>query len=76
MSEKYLKAIEKLALGYDYEEVQTFIEETDRGTKKKIVRTKKNMPPDFNAARFMMLRNEKREPEEQVKVATFAKEVF
>ena len=76
MSEKYLKAIEKLALGYDYEEVQTFIEETDRGTKKKIVRTKKNMPPDFNAARFMMLRNEKREHEGQVKVATFAKEVF
>lgn len=47
MSEKYLKAIEKLALGYDYEEVQTFIEETDRGTKKKIVRTKKKHASGF-----------------------------
>ena len=39
--DKYLKAIEKLATGYEYEETQTLIEETTTGTKKKVIRYKK-----------------------------------
>lgn len=52
--EKYLEAIKKRALGYEYEEVVTLIEETESGTKKKIMRTKKHMPPDITAARLLL----------------------
>ena len=51
---KYLEAIIKRALGYEYEEVQTLIEETESGTKKKIVRVKKQMPPDIEAAKWLL----------------------
>lgn len=51
---KYLEAIIKRALGYEYEEVQTLIEETDHGTKKKIVRVKKHQPPDIEAAKWLL----------------------
>lgn len=56
MAEKnrYLEAIIKRALGYEYEEVQTLIEETESGTKKKIVRVKKQMPPDIEAAKWLL----------------------
>lgn len=33
--EKYLEAIKKRALGYEYEEVVTLIEETEAGTKRR-----------------------------------------
>ena len=48
--DKYLNAIEKLALGYEYEEIQTLIEDTPSGQKKKIIRTKKHCPPNLAAA--------------------------
>lgn len=55
--EKYLKAIEKLATGYEYEETQTLIEETTSGTKKKVIRYKKHMAPNFQAATYLIKRN-------------------
>lgn len=58
-SEKYLEAIKKRALGYEYEEVVTLIEETEAGTKKKIMRTKKHMPPDIVAAKFLLKSSKK-----------------
>ena len=54
--EKYLKAIEKLATGYEYEETQTLIEETTTGTKKKVIRYKKHMAPNFQAATYLLKR--------------------
>ena len=54
--EKYLKAIEKLATGYEYEETQTLIEETTSGTKKKVIRYKKHMAPNFQAATYLLKR--------------------
>lgn len=54
MKEEYLKAIEKLALGYEYEEVQTQIEETSIGTKKKIIKTKKHVVPNFQAIKYLI----------------------
>ena len=51
--DKYLNAIEKLALGYEYEEIQTLIEDTPSGQKKKIIRTKKHCPPNLAAAQYM-----------------------
>lgn len=56
-NEKYLKAIEKLATGYEYEETQTLIEETTTGTKKKVIRYKKHMAPNFQAATYLLKRN-------------------
>ncbi len=54
--DKYLKAIEKLATGYEYEETQTLIEETTTGTKKKVIRYKKHMAPNFQAATYLLKR--------------------
>ena len=81
--DEYLKAIEKLATGYDYEEVQTQIEETTLGTKKKIIRTKKHVPPNFQAAKYLLNKSKREEREENIiediksdNVETFKKEVF
>lgn len=52
--DKYLEAIKKRALGYEYEEVQNLIEETKGGTKKKIIITKKQVPPDVEAAKYLL----------------------
>lgn len=43
------------AMGFDYEETQTIIEETNSGTKKKIVKNKKKSLPDFNAIRYLLI---------------------
>ena len=52
--EEYKEAIKKIAKGYDYEEVQTLIEETASGTKKKIIKTKKHILPNFNACKYLI----------------------
>lgn len=52
--DKYLERIRKLAKGYEVEEVQTIIEETTSGTKKRIVRTKKHIPPNLQAIKYLM----------------------
>ena len=57
INDKYLAAIEKLANGYEYEEVQTLLEDTPTGTKKKVIRYKKHMPPNFQAATYLIKRN-------------------
>lgn len=54
--EIYLNAIDKLARGYEYEEVQTLVEDTAHGVKKKITKTVKHVPPNFQAARYMINR--------------------
>jgi len=51
-------ALLKRALGYEYEEVKTFIEEVDGKRKKKIEKTIKHVPADVSAAIFW-LRNRK-----------------
>lgn len=52
--EKYINALKKRALGYEFEEVTTLIEETPNGTKKKISRTKKHIPADVETAKFLL----------------------
>lgn len=82
MSERYLESIEKLAVGYEYEEIQTQIEETPSGTKKKIIKTKKHVPPNFQAARYLINLNKEQVLDEGLEslpkeeVETFSKEVF
>jgi len=51
-------ALLKRALGYEYEEVKTLIEEVDGKRKKKIEKTTKHVPADVSAAIFW-LRNRK-----------------
>lgn len=51
---KYIEALKKRALGFEYEETTTLIEETAHGTKKKIVKNKKYCPPDPATARYLL----------------------
>lgn len=48
-------ALLKRAIGFEFEEVQTTIEETKSGTKKKIVKTKKQVSPETNAAKYLLV---------------------
>lgn len=64
--EELLQLIEKIAKGYEYEEVQTIIEETHQGTKKRIVRTKKYQPASLQAAQYLMTKNKKVIAEEDI----------
>ena len=59
MDNKTLNNIKKLADGFEYEETQTFIEETAHGTKKRIVRVKKYYPPNLNAIKYLEAINNK-----------------
>jgi len=54
MKDNIFDALLKRAVGYDYEETQTTLEETKTGTKKKIVKTKKHYPPDISAAKYLL----------------------
>lgn len=58
-NEEIIQLIEKIAKGYEYEEVQTIIEETPQGTKKKIVRNKKFQPANLQAAQYLLTENKK-----------------
>src|SRR5690606_18475877 len=51
-------ALLKRALGYEYEEVKTYIEEVDGKKKKRVEKTVKHVPADVSAAMFW-LRNRK-----------------
>lgn len=53
-SEEILRLIEKIANGYEYEEIQTVIEETQQGQKKKIIRIKKKQPANLQAAQYLL----------------------
>ena len=52
---KLMDALFQRAVGMEYEEVQTIIEETPAGTKKKLVKTKKKALPDFNAIKYLLI---------------------
>lgn len=58
--EKLLQLIEKIANEYEYEEVQTIVEETKQGTKKRVVRTRKYQPANLQAAQYLLSRNRKK----------------
>lgn len=47
-------ALLKSALGYEYEEVKTFIEDSANGKKKKIEKTKKHVAPNVTAQIFWL----------------------
>ena len=50
-----MDALFQRAVGIEYEEVQTIIEETSSGTKKRLVKTKKKALPDFNAIKYLLI---------------------
>lgn len=52
---KLMDALFQRAVGMEYEEVQTIIEETSSGTKKRLVKTKKKALPDFNALKYLLI---------------------
>ena len=52
---KLMDALFQRAVGVEYEEVQTIIEETSSGTKKRLVKTKKKALPDFNAIKYLLI---------------------
>lgn len=54
LESKLVDAIYQRAVGMEYEEIQTIIEETKTGTKKRIVKTKKKALPDFIAAKYLL----------------------
>ncbi len=64
--QQYLEAIKKRALGYEYEETQTLIEETKTGQKKKIVKTKKHIPPDVASCRWLLSKLEPKQELEEL----------
>lgn len=55
LKDRLMDAVFQKAVGFDYEETQTIIEETKIGTKKKIVKTKKRALPDFNALKYLLI---------------------
>jgi hypothetical protein len=52
---KLMDALFQRAIGMEYEEIQTTIEETSAGTKKKLVKSKKRALPDFNAIKYLLI---------------------
>lgn len=77
MSEKeeYIKALKKRALGFEYEETTTLIEETSHGTKKKISKVKKYCPPDPATARYLLSQLEPTEADFEEILKGFKEEV-
>lgn len=58
---KVENALLKRATGYEYEEIETWYEDTANGQKRKVKKVKKEMPPDTTAAIFWL---KNRKPEE------------
>ena len=55
LKDKLVDAIYRRAIGYEIEEIQTVVEDSKAGPKKRIVKNKKVVAPDFNAARYLLL---------------------
>jgi len=55
LKDKLVDAIYQRAIGFDYEETQTVIEETSSGTKKRLVKTKKKALPDIGAIKYLLI---------------------
>ena len=55
MKHQLIDAMLQRALGFEYEEVQTIIEETKTGQKKRLVKTKRNALPDISAIKYLLI---------------------
>jgi hypothetical protein len=55
LKDKLMDAMFQRAIGFEYEETQTIIEENKNGTKKKIVKTKKRALPDYSAIKYLLI---------------------
>ncbi len=55
LKHKLLDAMYQRAIGFEYEETQTIIEETKTGTKKRITKYKKQSLPDVQAIKYLLI---------------------
>jgi DNA-binding XRE family transcriptional regulator len=55
LRQKLVDAIYQRAIGFEYEETQTVIEETKTGTKKRITKYKKQSLPDISAIKYLLI---------------------
>ena len=55
LKHKLLDAVYQRAIGFEYEETQTVIEETKTGTKKRITKFKKQSLPDITAIKYLLI---------------------
>ena len=55
LKHKLLDAVYRRAIGFEYEETQTVIEETKTGTKKRITKFKKQSLPDIAAIKYLLI---------------------
>lgn len=57
MKDYLIGAMYKKAIGFEQEEVQTFIEENNhnKSVKRKVVKNKKYYPPDYSAIRYLLI---------------------
>ena len=55
LKQKLLHAMYQRAIGFDYEETQTVIEETKTGTKKRITKYKKKSLPEIAAIKYLLI---------------------
>ncbi|HPG43837.1 MAG TPA: hypothetical protein PLJ98_08545 [Acholeplasmataceae bacterium] len=52
---KFICILGDSAVGFEYEETQTIIEETKTGTKKRITKYKKQSLPDVQAIKYLLI---------------------
>jgi hypothetical protein len=55
LKSKLIDAMYQRAIGMEYEETQTIIEETKTGTKKRIIKSKKRAIPDIGAIKYLLI---------------------
>src|SRR3989339_1098195 len=55
LKHKLLDAVYRRAIGFEYEETQTVIEETKTGTKKRITKFKKQSLPEIAAIKYLLI---------------------
>jgi predicted transcriptional regulator len=55
LKNKLIDAMYQRAIGMEYEETQTIIEETKTGTKKRIIKSKKRAIPDIGAIKYLLI---------------------
>ena len=55
LKQKLMDSMYQRAVGFEYEETQTVIEETKTGTKKRITKYKKQSLPDITAIKYLLI---------------------
>jgi predicted DNA-binding transcriptional regulator YafY len=65
LKDKLINAIYKRAVGMEVEETTTTVEESKGVKKKKITKTSKIVPPDYNSARYLLITKFGRENNEK-----------